>query len=77
MLAIALTMSLTAAAEPAGFLDRTYKCPDGTAVKYAVFVPPGAKAGAKLVIGDVLDEQGRQTVAGMTAARRPNMCIWM
>jgi 3(or 17)beta-hydroxysteroid dehydrogenase len=36
-----------------------------------------AQAGATVVIGDVLDERGRQTVSVINAAGgKPNTCTW-
>jgi len=50
LLTTAILAAGLAVGEPTGFLDRTYQCPDGTAIKYAVFVPPGAKPGARLPV---------------------------
>jgi predicted peptidase len=50
LLTTAILAAALAVSEPAGFLDRTYRSPDGTAVKYAVFVPRAAKPGAKLPV---------------------------
>jgi 3(or 17)beta-hydroxysteroid dehydrogenase len=35
-----------------------------------------ALAGAKVVIGDVLDERGRQCPPSTLRAGKPNTCIW-
>jgi predicted peptidase len=43
--ALGLTIAMSARAAEAGFLDKTYEAPDGTAYKYVLFVPHDYKKG--------------------------------